>query len=95
MRADADPAFAVVAALGRLFGPAGAVVGGGEVARGVVGVVVVVEEVPAGDVVDEAVAVAVDAVAEGGDQVLGVELAGTPCGAGVRVDASSRRSRRR
>jgi hypothetical protein len=48
----------------------GAVVGGGEVARRVVRVVVVVEEVPAGDVVDVAVAVVVDAVGEPLDHVL-------------------------
>ena len=55
-----------------------AVVRGGEVARGVVGVVVVVEEVPARDVVDEAVGVGVGAVGEGGDQVLGGDLPRRP-----------------
>jgi len=49
------------------------VVGRRGVARGVVGVVVVVEEVPAGDVVREAVAVRVAAVREHGEQVGGVE----------------------
>ena len=55
---------AVVPLLGRLVHPARAVVLGGEVARGVDRVVVVVEEVPAGDVVDVAVAVGVVAVGE-------------------------------
>ena len=44
-----------------------------EVARRVGGVVVVVEEVPAGDVVDVAVAVRVGVVGERDDEVLGVE----------------------
>ena len=44
------------------------------VRAGVEGVVVVVEEVPAGDVVDEAVAVVVDAVGVVDEDVLGVEL---------------------
>ena len=63
---------AVVAPLHRLLGAAGAVVLGGEVARGVLRVVVVVEEVPAGDVVHVAVAVVVLAVGEARrlDQVL-------------------------
>ncbi len=58
--ADADRAFAVVALLGGVEGAAGAVVVGGEVARQVAGFVVVVEGVPAGDVVGEPVAVVVE-----------------------------------
>ena len=72
-RADAGAAGALVRLLPGLLGAAGAVVGGRAVARGVVGVVVVVEEVPAGDVVGVAVAVGVRAVGEDGDQVGGVE----------------------
>ena len=71
--AVADAAIAVVAGLGRIRGAARPVVARARVARGVVGVVVVVEEVPAGDVVDVAVRVGVGAVAEDGDQVAGVE----------------------
>ncbi len=61
--ADADRPFAVVALLDRIDRAAGAVVVGGEVARGVGRFVVVVEEVPAGDVVGEAVAVVVEMLA--------------------------------
>ncbi len=57
----------------RLGGAVGAVAVGRAAARGVEGVVVVVEEVPAGDVVDVAVGVVVAAVGEGRDQVGGVE----------------------
>ena len=64
---------ALLACGDRLLGAAGAVAVGAAAARGVEGVVVVVEEVPAGDVVDEAVAVGVVAVGEGGDQIGGVE----------------------
>ena len=70
-----------------LLGAAGAVVGGRRVARRVVGVVVVVEEVPAGDVVDVAVAVVVAAVAERDEQVAGVEDAVGLVVAGGRRDA--------
>src|SRR5581483_6913799 len=86
--AGAEIAAAVVPLLGGVGGPAAAVVGGGEVARGVVGVVVVVEEVPAGDVVHEAVAVGVRAVGEGRDQVLGVDGVLGAVGARVGVHAA-------
>ncbi len=85
--ADADPAVGVVAVLGRVLGPPGSVVRGGEVAGGVVRVVVVVEEVPAGDVVHEAVVVRVRSVAEGRDQVFGVEQARVAMRPGVGRDA--------
>ncbi len=70
LRADAEPAGAVVALLGDLVRAAGPVVARGEVARLVERVVVVVEEVPARDVVDVAVAVGVGAVGERLDEVL-------------------------
>ena len=57
----------------RLQGAPGPVAAGATAARRVVGVVVVVEEVPAGDVVDVAVGVAIGSLREGGDQVGGVE----------------------
>ena len=57
----------------RLQGAPGPVAVGAAAARRVVGVVVVVEEVPAGDVVDVAVGVAIGALRERGDQVGGVE----------------------
>ena len=72
-RAHAGAAGALVRLLPGLLGAAGAVVGGRAVARGVVGVVVVVEEVPARDVVGVAVAVGVRAVGEDRDQVGRVE----------------------
>ncbi len=72
-RADPGAAVGVVGLPPGLGGAAAAVVGGARVARGVVGVVVVVEEVPSGDVVDVAVGVVVDGVAEDRDQVRGVE----------------------
>ena len=61
--ADADRADAVVALVGHVVGAAGAVVVGGEVARQISRFVVVVEEVPAGDVVGEAVVVVVEVLA--------------------------------
>ena len=60
VRADADRPLAVVSALDGVAGPAGAVVGSLEVAREVGRVVVVVEEVPAHDVVGIAVVIVVD-----------------------------------
>ncbi len=60
---------AVVGLGGRVLGLAGAVA----VLHLVEGIVVVVDEVPAGDVVHVAVAVAVHSVAERRDQVLGIE----------------------
>ena len=66
----ARPEIAAVVGLGgRVARLAGAVA----VLDVVVGVVVVVEEVPADDVVGEAVAVVVGAVGEGDQDVLGVE----------------------
>jgi len=84
--ADAGAADALVGLLPGLLGAAGAVVGGGAVARRVVGVVVVVEEVPTGDVVGVAVAVGVRAVGEDGDQVGGVEDVVRLVVAGRRLD---------
>ena len=72
-RAQARAAGALVRQLPGLLRAPRPVVRGRRVARRVVGVVVVVEEVPAGDVVREAVAVGVAAVGERGDQVGGVE----------------------
>src|SRR5690606_32866100 len=68
-RTRADAADAVVRARDRVPGLAGAVA----VARIVVGIVVVLEEVPARDVVDVAVAVVVDAIREGEDEVARVD----------------------
>ena len=73
VRAQAEPVAGVVALAHRLLGATGAVAVGAAAARGVEGVVVVVEEIPAGDVVDVTVAVVVRAVREGGDQVGAVE----------------------
>jgi hypothetical protein len=61
------------------------------VARGVVGVVVVVEEVPARDVVDVAVPVVVGRIAEGCDQVAAVE---NRIRAGLVIVAGGRRDPR-
>ncbi len=71
--AQANAAVTFVALLRGLLHPPAAVVRRARITGGVVGVVVVVEEVPAGDVVGVAVAVAVVAVTEHGDQVAGVE----------------------
>jgi hypothetical protein len=71
--AHADAIDRVVRLRRGLGGPAGAVPARRAAARGVKRVVVVVEEVPAGDVVDVAVAVGVGVVGEGGDQVRPVE----------------------
>ena len=83
---EADPREAVVAFRDGVRGAPAAVVVRRAVRARVEGVVVVVEEVPARDVVDEAVAVVVGAVGEEGDQVLGVELARVAVRAGVRRD---------
>jgi hypothetical protein len=72
-RADAGAPGALVGLLPGLLRAAGAVVGGRAVARRIVRIVVVVEEVPAGDVVRIAVGVGVGAVGEDRDQVGGVE----------------------
>ena len=71
--ADARAARAVVRLRPGLDGAARPVVGGARIARGVVRVVVVVEEVPAGYVVDVAVPVVVAVAVERGDQVARVE----------------------
>ena len=71
--AHADAVGPVVGRARGLGGAPGAVAARRAAARGVVRVVVVVEEVPAGDVVDVAVGVGVGVVGEGRDQVRGVE----------------------
>ena len=80
VRARADLAGAVVGLGRRVLVLAGAV----SVLDVVVGVVVVVDEVPAGDVVGVAVVVVVDAVGEGDDQVLGREHPGRAVAACAR-----------
>ncbi len=80
VRARADLAGAVVRFGGGVLVLAGAVA----VLHLVVGVVVVVDEVPAGDVVGVAVVVVVDAVGEGDDQILRREHAGRAVAAFAR-----------
>jgi hypothetical protein len=86
-RARGSAVLAVIGFSRRVLRPTGTVVLRGSIARGVGWVVVVVEEIPARDIVDVGVPIRVDAIGESADDVLPVEPGGNAVRTAIGVDA--------